>query len=136
MIQFYLLSVVLNVIAGYALYSFQAEAKGTRFDGVREFIQDSTTRLLLGVLCGTTGMFKLLTVMRGDLPVIGDLVPAVAGMAAGFTMLLELYRSGAAAPSPAVQRLDSLFVANRRIIGIVSMASGLIHFLFANVLFL
>lgn len=136
MVQFYLLSVLLNIVAGYALVSFETSPKGTKFDGIREFLKDGTIRLVLGILCSTVGFFKLLTVMRGDIPVVGDFVPSLAGMAAGFTLLLEFYRSNSNVTTDALEKLDSIFVANRRIVGIVGMVSGFVHFLFANILFL
>lgn len=136
MVQFYLLSVIMNIVAGYALLSFEAGPKGTKFDGIREYLKDSTVRLVIGILCSTVGFFKLLTVMRGDIPVIGDFFPSLAGMAAGFTMLLEFYRSNSNVTTTTIEKLDAIFISNRRIVGIVAIASGLVHFLFANVLFL
>jgi hypothetical protein len=136
MIQFYLLSVLLNIVAGYALYSYESEPRGSLFDGIRVFLKDQTVRLIMGILTFTVGFFKLLTVMRGDVPVVGDLLPSVAGMTVGVTLLLEFYRSTANVSTDAIDKLDRIFIANRRLVGIVAMASGLVHFLFANVLFL
>jgi len=136
MVQFYLLSILMNIVAGYSLISFQTESKGTKFDGVREFLKDATIRLVLGILCTTVGFFKLLTVMRGDIPVVGDLVPSLAGMASGFTLLLEFYKSNSSVTTSTLEKLDSIFVANKRLVGIISIVSGFVHFLFANVLFL
>lgn len=141
MVQFYLLSILMNIVAGYSLISFQTEATGTKFDGVREYLKDSTIRLVLGILCSTVGLFKLLTVMRGDIPVIGDLVPSLAGMASGFTLLLEFYKSNSTksnstVTSTTLAKLDSIFMANKRLVGIISIVSGFVHFLFANILFL
>ena len=136
MVQFYLLSVLMDIVAGYALASFQTEPKGTKADGIREFLKDSTIRLVLGILCTTVGFFKLLTVMRGDIPVVGDLLPSLAGLASGFALLLEFYKSNSNVTTSTLERLDGIFVANRRIVGIVSMVVGFTHFLFPNVLFL
>jgi hypothetical protein len=136
MVQFYLLSVIMNIVAGYALISFDTGPKGTKFDGIREYLKDTTIRLVVGILCTAVGFFKLLTVMRGDIPVIGDFFPSLAGMAAGFTMLLEFYRSNSNVTTTTIEKLESIFTSNRRIVGIVAVASGLVHFLFANVLFL
>ena len=136
MVQFYLLSVLMNIVAGYALVSHETEPKGTKFDGIREYLKDGTIRLVLGILCSTVGFFKLLTVMRGDIPVVGDLVPSLGGMAAGFTLLLEFYKSNSNVTTTSLEKLDAIFVANKRIVGITAIVSGFVHFLFANVLFL
>lgn len=136
MVQFYLLSVLLNVVAGFSLMSSDAEPKGSKLDGIRAFFKDGTVRLVVGVLCFTVGFFKLLTVMAGDIPVVGDLVPAIAGMAAGFSLLLEFYEANSNVTTDTLEKLNAIFIVRRRIVGIVAMAVGGVHFLFPNVLFL
>ena len=39
MVQFYLLSVLMNIVSGYALVSTDAEPRGTKMDGIREFLR-------------------------------------------------------------------------------------------------
>lgn len=136
MVQFYLLSVLMNIVAGYSLLAIDTEPKGTKFDGVREFLKDGTIRLVMGILCTTVGFFKLLTVMRGDIPVVGDLVPSLAGVAAGFSLLLEFYKSNSNVTTSALEKMEAIFIGQRRIVGIVAVVSGFVHFLFANILFL
>lgn len=134
--QFYFLSIVLNLLTGYALFSIKAEPRGTKFDGVRELLSDSVFRLVIGVLGATIGFLKLLTVGRGEIPIIGDLFPALTGMAAGFTLLLEFYRNNTSVTTDLLERLDRLFINNARILGILTMVSALTHFLFHNVILL
>ncbi|HSV56957.1 MAG TPA: hypothetical protein VLH39_07600 [Magnetospirillaceae bacterium] len=136
MIQFYFLSVLLNIVGGYALLVQGGGDKGTSFDGVRTFLRDMTVRLVLGVLTIVVGFFKLLTVMRGDIPIVGDFLPAVAGMATGFSLLLEFYRSNSNVTTETLERMDRILTSNRRIVGISSIVIGFVHFLFASVLFL
>lgn len=136
MVQFYLLSVLMNLLAGFSLYIAGSEPKGVKSDGINIFLQDHTIRLVIGILTFITGFFKLLTVMRGDIPVVGDLLPAIAGMTAGFTMLLEFYKSNSNVTTDTLEKLDSIFVTRRRMIGIAAMSIGFVHFLFPNVLFL
>jgi hypothetical protein len=57
-------------------------------------------------------------------------------MFGGFTMLLEFYRSNSKVTTDTLEKLDSIFISNRRMIGIASMIIGLAHFLFPSVLFL
>lgn len=136
MIQFYALSVFLNVLAGYALVSAEASAGGTRLDALRELLEDPTLRLVVGVLTATTGVFKLLSVLPGDIPVVGDLVPCFAGLAAGFTLLLEFYKRNSNVSSPVIERLEALFLGRRKLVGKAAIFAGSMHFLFAKVLFL
>ncbi|MBU0935295.1 MAG: hypothetical protein KKI09_04195 [Spirochaetes bacterium] len=136
MVQFYLLSVVLNLVAGYALFLADREPKGNKFDGLFELLKDPVLRLVLGVLGSTVGFLKLLTVMRGDIPVVGDLLPALVGLFAGFTLLLEFYRQNTTITTDLMEKLDRVFISNRRVVGLVSMLTALAHFLFPSVLLL
>lgn len=136
MVQFYFLSILLNVVAGLALLVKKPEPKGTKLDGLKILLDDHIVRLVTGVLGGTVGFLKLLTVMRGDLPVIGDLVPAATGLASGFTLVLEFYKSNATVQSTALERLDRLFITNRKLVGGAAIMAGIVHFLFPSVLFL
>ena len=123
MIQFYLLSVVMNVAAGLVLIftkevpedAAQASAAGLSFLETKNF------RLALGVLSAFVGIIKLLSVVQGDVPVLGDLVPAVAGSTVPVTM-----------PS----FFETLFVSGRKYVGIACVAVGTVHFILPRVLFL
>jgi hypothetical protein len=75
---------------------------------------DEGVRLVLGILSMVTGAFKLISPMRGDVRIIGDLIPALAGLLVGAVLLLELHRgselpnvAAAAAPSPSDQEVSS-----------------------------
>ena len=135
MIQFYFLSIVLNFLAGYALSS-DAENRSGSLDGVRDLFHDETMRLVLGILSMAVGFFKLLTVVRGDIPVVGDLFPSLAGLGAGFALTLEFYRARSTVQSIASERLELIFVKNRKWLGMAAMVSAAAHFLFPTVLFL
>lgn len=100
MIQFYLVSVILNIVGGYSLCPDASATRGSSFDGVRAFLRERTTRVVVGILAAVTGAFKLLNAVRGDIPVVGDFLPAMAGLAVGSTLLLERFRDPEfAAPS-------------------------------------
>ncbi|GAB1481261.1 hypothetical protein MASR2M78_00760 [Treponema sp.] len=134
MIQFYFLSILLNAIAGYALIT--DDESGSPLHGIREYLSDETFRLVLGVLAVVTGFFKLLSAVRGDIPVIGDLFPSLAGLAAGFSLVYEYYRSRTSISSEKAERLELLFVKNRKWIGYSALLAAFAHFLFPTVLFL
>ena len=97
MIQFYLLSVVLSAASGLLLVfskqvpedAAEASAAGLSFFETKNF------RLVLGLLTALTGIMKFLSVVQGDIPVIGDLIPAVAGISAGVCLLYEYYKASA-----------------------------------------
>ncbi len=135
MIQFYFLSITLNLLAGYAL-SYDRESEAPSGRELRELFDGETFRLVLGVLSFAVGMFKLLSVVRGDVPVVGDLIPSFAGLLSGFALILEFYRRKTTLPLRLSEKLDLVFVKNRKWLGLGAIFAAVAHFLFPTVLFL
>lgn len=137
MLQFYFLSILLNAITGVILLFADEDAADI---GVSEripaFARDETIRLMIGILAGVTGFFKLLTAIRGDVPVIGDLVPALAGLAGGFTLIYEYYRTRADVDETALPVFIRSVVSSKRYVAFACIGAACLHFLFPNVLFL
>jgi len=144
MLQFYLMSVLINALAGYTLF-FGDEAPS---DDTLDFrcgfsVKGETYRLAIGIIAAFTGLFKLLSSVQGDLPVIGDIVPAAAGFLCGFILILEYLndRSEDSGDSGPVKKADGLkadgfLIANKKLIGAAAMVSAVLHFLFPTVLLL
>jgi hypothetical protein len=135
MMQFYFLSIVLNFFAGYALV-FDPEARTGALEGVRELLRNETLRLVLGVMTLSVGFFKLISAVRGDVPVIGDLFPSLAGALSGFSLVLEYYQARTTLHADFSDKLNLIFVKNRKWLGIGAMTAAFAHFLFPTVLFL
>lgn len=142
--QFYFLSILLNGIAGYVLVSEnslenrldEGEIGGSGYSfRAPGFLKNESFRLILGVLTMVTGLLKLLSATEGDLPVIGDLVPALTGLASGFTLILEFYHDRATVEDAGAS--FTLFLINhRRWVGFAAIAASALHFLFPGVLLL
>jgi hypothetical protein len=92
MVQFYFLSVFFNLVGGASLVLVAMPAKSASMQGLKTFLRDPSVCLVSGILAAVIGAFKLLTVMRGDIPVVGDFLPAITGLAVGLTLLLERFR--------------------------------------------
>jgi hypothetical protein len=92
--------------------------------------------MIFGILTIIFGVFKFLSVTKGDVLVIGDLLPALSGLAVGTTLTVESYKMRSTVTTPAVDRIDNVFVRNKSVIGIVGIVIGVLHFLFPSVLFL
>jgi hypothetical protein len=134
MIQLYFLSIFFNVLVGYTLITGD---EGNSFEIHPGFsLKDGTVRLVLGILAMATGILKLLSSVEGDMPVLGDLVPAVIGFGAGFVLAFEYYQSRAALDDEKGESIGQVLVRNKKIIGIVAMAAAVLHFLFPKVLLL
>ena len=140
MVQFYFLAVFFNLVGGFALAIDGMPRKGPQLEGLRTFLRDPVVCLVLGILTCVTGALKLVTVMRGDIPVVGDFLPAVSALAVGVTLLLERYRDPNRRPPestpPEASRIESFLLDHRSSVGLAGMISGLVHFLFPMVLFL
>jgi uncharacterized membrane-anchored protein len=135
MIQFYFLSILFNAVSGYVLGIEQKEDSSLE-TGLRFSFRNDTFRLILGVLTMITGLLKLLSSTQGDVPVVGDLVPAVVGFGAGFALLFEYYNNRSALNSEKTEKLAWFLDHNKKWIGFIALASAALHFLFPSVLFL
>ncbi len=137
MIQIYLLSVFTNLIAG-AVLSVDGEEDRLRISSILnvELITSSGFRLVLGLTTFLVGFFKFLSVTPGDVPVVGDLIPALSGVIQGMILLVLYYRERSEVSSPALDTLDRVFVSNRVMFGTAGVLIAALHFLFPTVLFL
>jgi hypothetical protein len=136
MIQFYLLSILCNAAAGYLLIREDDPKDSFIESGFRFSPDNETFRLILGIMTILTGLLKLLSAVQGDLPVIGDLVPALTGFAAGGTLILEYYQNRSLVDSGAAEKPGGALIKNKRLIGFVSLTAAALHFLFPSVLLL
>lgn len=173
MLQFYFLSILLNIVAGliliYAtdfmnkeslpvhsevnggeeeLSSDNNEEKNVNDDSMFDqklqfaidtkemFFDDMTFRFVVAILSGLTGLMKLLSTVQNDVPVVGDLIPAVAGFAACFALLIEYYSQKTDVAINLSSVLTTVFVGGRKYLGIFCIIAGILHFIFPRVLFL
>jgi len=137
MLQFYFLSVLLNAITGFVLLFVDKDDPDAVTEGkIPAIMQDETFRLVLGILACITGFFKLLTAVRGDIPVIGDLFPAFAGLAGGFTLLYEFYKQRSTVSEGSLPPVVQKLVEGKRYVGISCLLAAILHFLFPTILFL
>jgi uncharacterized membrane-anchored protein len=137
MLQFYFLSILLNAITGLVLlFADKDDPDAVSHIKVPSIAMDETFRLVLGILTGVTGFFKLLTAVRGDIPVIGDLFPALAGLAGGFYLLYEFYKTRSTIEDAVLPPVIQKLVASKRILGVLCLCVAILHFLFPTVLFL
>jgi len=172
MLQFYFLSIMLNLISGmilvYGKNLISSNAEKVKDDGTlsskeieentsdekkstsrtsarntmttvfgeNTIFDDKTFRLVIGILTMFVGLMKLLSVVHNDVPIIGDLLPAVAGLLGGFCLLVEFYRQNASCELKLPDFTQRLFVEDRRYIGILCIVAAILHFVFPDVLLL
>ncbi len=90
-------------------------------------------RLVVGVLSIFVAIIKLLSPM--DVPFIGDILPALAGMLGGFAFLVEYYEISSDGSS-LNETVESIFIDSRKYLGIICLAAGVLHFLIPRVILL
>lgn len=136
MLQFYFLSVLLNAIIG-CLFTFASAEETINDEGEKRLpFFDKSLLLIIGLLSFVTGFFKLLSPIRGDVAVIGDVLPAFAGLLGGFCLLFDYYASVTTVSFSLNEKLEALIVTGRKYVGIGILCVGILHFLFPTVLFL
>ena len=132
MVQFYTLSVVINLLSGLLLASGANEKKTTFLSRLKNLFEGKGSQFSLGLLSLIVGLFKILTPTAGDVPVVGDILPAISGFAVGGILLLEFFRvSSDLEEEPG--KLTTRLLDNRRYIGIAAIVVGLLHFLMPGV---
>jgi len=137
MYQIYLLSVLTNLIAGVAL-SIEGMDEKLHLTSVfnRDLFENTGFRVGLGIITLVVGILQILSVPEGDVPVVGDLLPALSGVILGVILLLEYYRGRSEVSSPTVDALDNVFGKNSAVFGTLGMVIAVVHFIFNRVLFL
>ncbi|MBQ9207713.1 MAG: hypothetical protein IJ158_13510 [Treponema sp.] len=176
MLQFYFLSILLNLIAGlifvystkneetslvlsdsddpfaentaessnpddpFAEESGDSPKKSASEGGFKAlalpFLGDKTLQLVVGILSALTGLMKLLSPIQYDVPVVGDLVPSLAGIAAGAVLLLDWYQERSDIALPLPDSIQTIYTGGRKYLGIFCIIAACLHFIFPRVLFL
>ena len=142
MVQLYFLSIVFNGLAGF-LFIFGDLGGGDSAENSPKFSSiGGGFRLIVGILAAVTGILKLLLPM-GDagkigLPFLGDLLPALASLIAGFILIFGFYRerSSHVDSEEKINHFGEVALHYKKTVGIALLAIALLHFLFPLALFL
>jgi hypothetical protein len=130
MIQLYFLSIVFNGVTGF-FFVFGDMGKNDSAEGNEKFsfVSDGF-RLVLGILAGVTGILKLLLPM-GGMPILGDLLPAAAGIAAGFILIFGFYREHSSDNNTEgnINRFGDVILHYNKPIGVILLVSAVLHFI-------
>jgi len=137
MSQFYLLSVVSCVLTGLVL---SGDYLGTRVPALatfRAWLESRSAALTLGLATAVIGFIKLFLRAPSDsVAVVGDLLPAIAGMAVGATLFFEALLRKPATPERPVERYAKAVLTYRIPLGLAGVAVALLHFLFPGAVIL
>ena len=144
MIQIYFLSILFNLIAGFALISEgDKESEGTRITRFGISFSnpgDKRFRLILGTLTMAAGVLKLLSPIQGNIIILGDLLPAAAGIVSGFILIFENNSNKTdlddTDPEEKKESLSLVIFKNKKAMGFAAIAAAALHFVFSGIIFL
>ena len=139
MLQFYFLSVFTNLLAGITLTSEFLSKKFSAFAPFQDLFGKRGVKGSIGGLALVVGFLKLLIrSQQSDVPVAGDLLPALIGMGMGAALLFDMIedRSEIETPPESMKGLKKVVVAYRVPLGIAGLVIGFLHFLLPGALFL
>jgi len=133
MVQFYALSVVVNVLSGLLLAGAAKEKKTTFLYKLKSLFETKAAKFSLGLLSLIVGLFKILTPTAGDVPVVGDILPAVTGFVLGGILLLDFMRTSSDLQEEP-NKLTTRILSNKKYIGMAGIVVGVLHFLMPGVI--
>jgi hypothetical protein len=142
MVQIYFLSIVFSGLAGFLFVFADLGGGDSAENGAKFSSVSSGFRLVIGILASVIGILKLLLPMgeegKTGVPILGDLLPAVAGMIAGFMLIFGFYRerSPHVDNEEKINRFGEVTLHYKKAVGIGLLAVALLHFLFPSALFL
>ena len=124
MLQFYFLSVFFNILAGFVLVNDKKELLDLAI------LKEKMFRIVLGAVCAVTGIVKLFVVVHTSAVIVGDLLPALAGIIAGLCLVVPEN------DNKFPEWFNRIFMTNKMIVGFVCLGVALLHFVFPGALFL
>jgi len=131
MAQFYLLSVLANIIAGLTLAGDYLGAKFPFLASFRNLRENRASQIGIGIVTASVGVITFFVRAPGDtVPVAGDLLPSLAAIAQGITLLVESFRQKVESRGPQAEKLTKALLTYRVPAGIAGASIGLLHFLF------
>src|SRR4030042_6074091 len=137
MSQFYLLSIVSIFLGGFGLSGDYLGARVPALGTFRAWLENRGAALTLGIVTAVIGCLKFFMRAPGDtVPVAGDLLPAIAGLAVGATLFFEALLRKPSTPERPVDRYAKAVLTYRIPLGIVCVAIALLHFLFPQAVIL
>ena len=132
MLPFYFLSVTTNLMMGGILLLSAKDKE--EFSIKYPLLNDPTFLLVLLIFSGISAVFKLLSPVEGNTPIIGDIVPALSGVL-GCIVFFERWVT-ASENQLTLPPFFARILTFEQPIGFFCLFAGVTHLLFSSVLFL
>jgi hypothetical protein len=134
MIQFYFLSILANILAGLTLLSDYFAERFKVFLPFKDLFAKKNVKTAIGIAAFVIGFVKILLPVQTV--VVGDLLPALAGLAMGAGLILGLLRERTKVSAETVDNLEKTVMTYRVPLGIAGLVVSALHFLLPRALFL
>jgi hypothetical protein len=134
MMQFYFLSILANILAGLTLLSDYFAERFKVFLPFKDLFAKKNVKTAIGIAAFVIGFLKILLPVQTV--VVGDLLPALAGLAMGAGLILGLLRERTKVSAETVDNLEKTVMTYRVPLGIAGLVVSALHFLLPRALFL
>lgn len=129
MAQIYLLSIMANIIAGLTLSSDYLGKKMALFSGFKVFRENRVSEIVVGLAAASIGILKLIVRSPGEgIPVVGDLLPALAGIGLGLILLGEAFGHKVESENESIGKASRTALTYRVPVGIGGVVIAILHF--------
>jgi hypothetical protein len=137
MVQIYFLSILCNGLIGLLLIFGEFGENTTIDDSMNNSIFGGGFRLVIGIVAAVIGILKLLS-PYGGMYILGDLIPALAGICSGFVLIFAFYREHSVKVETEgnLDRIGEFFLRNKKVSGIALLVIAALHFFIPQALFL
>lgn len=130
LVQFYFLSVMLNLLVGIMLAFNENSVVSKIID-----TKDRLFQLIVGLLALFVALIKMLSPMDG-IPFFGDFLPFLAGLLGGASVLIQYFSTRSSEELVLPGFVQVVFVEGKLYIGAGCIFVSVLHFVFPFVLFL
>ena len=150
MYQFYMLSIICNVIAGLYLFLSPDNINSKNGDteketkekpqlvlpGFMSLLSNKMAKFWLGAAAIIIGIFKMISPIESDIVIIGDFLPLLSCFIVGCVFIIDFFKSSSDIASDTINKLDTVVSHNRKYIGMFSLVVAVLHFLVPGVIVL
>ncbi len=102
-----------------------------------EGLSSPRSLIILSIVMGILSVLKLIFAFPGDIPVIGDILPALAGILASIMLMAEYFLKKAMEDGRELDgffaRIEVLFLGRKTLIGVILVIIALVHFIIPSV---
>lgn len=137
MYQIYLLAVLVNIVGGVLLALGFLKEKIPALEGLELFLAENKAFVTIASLIMlAVGILKFIIPATPSVRMIQDLIPALLAILSGITLFYGHYKKVSDVDSEATSFMDKYIYKYRDAIGILTVLSGLVHFILPRVVLL